>query len=62
MPIITNFYVMLGILLVAILILQAGNYSPMQKMVVLLVLSLALLWMEKPEWIAMVLRKAYSIF
>jgi len=49
MAILGNFYACLGILLVILLVLQEESTSLMHKLGVLLVLSLGILWLDKPE-------------
>ncbi len=50
MAIINNLYVLLGMLLVVVIVLQSGHYSFKKKMAILFIFSLILLWIEKPDW------------
>jgi hypothetical protein len=57
MPIISDFYIILGVLLLIIFVLQISNFSFMQKAGILVAITLALLWVERPEWFVDLLRK-----
>ena len=55
-PILSNFYVFLGIILFLALVLGAQNYSSRVKMAMLLFGTLVLLCLEKPDWLMNMLR------
>lgn len=57
MSIARNFYAVLGIILVLVFVLGARCGS-MKKIGILLAFTLALLWLEKPDWFVLLLWKA----
>ena len=56
MPILENFYVILGVLFVLMIVVQARGLSGMNKIVMILALALFLLWLDNPVWFKKLLR------
>jgi len=57
MVILGNFYFILGLVFIMVIILAANNYSPRKKVSILFVIALVLLFVEQPDWFRVLLGK-----